>query len=93
MSAEVKNISQQVLEEVVVKPGEITPPLKTPAGTIQIIGLERGFAIRRPNSTEFDLRYENGESLTFYFKDGRITKVSAASPQDWQASDMLDPME
>lgn len=91
MAAEIEKVVEIIEEGLSVSPGKMTE-LKTPYGAIQIIGTERGFAVRRPGATGPDIRYSNGDSLTIDMKNGTKLKITGRSPQDWQASEMLDPM-
>ena len=92
MSAEIQEIVTVVEESLPVQPGEMRE-LETPGGRIQVIGTERGFVIRNPEARiGGDIRYEDGETLTIRYKDGTVKIVTAKKPEDWTASDILDPM-
>ena len=92
MAADIERVTSTIEEGVGIPPGQMVE-METPAGLIQVIGTERGFAIRRPEARSGqDIRYENGEKVTFTFKDGTVKTITAVAPEDWQANEMLDPL-
>lgn len=92
MTAEILHVEEKVLERIMVTPGSMEPIQDSPAGPIEIIGTQNGFAVRRSNTTLHDLRYEGGSPLVINFKDGKRLIISPKAPEDWKADPMLDPM-
>lgn len=75
-----KNVTEKV--QVSHKEGPFGPnsepeDLKTPAGPAQVIGTSRGFGLRRPNSTEHDILYTEGQSVRIRHQNGEETIISA----------------